>query len=157
MGIRTRIARDEEDIRFFEKLNFESFKLEFLRGRDINEEEARREFEEFEKADPLNPWGDDHHVLFAANEEDTLMGLIWLAKREPFYVFPEKLVWIYNLHVVPEYRRKGLAGHLLGEAEKWVRLEGLKSIALHVIDFNEPARRLYEKFGYEIVATHNES
>jgi ribosomal protein S18 acetylase RimI-like enzyme len=157
MDIRTRTAGDEEDIRFFERLSFESYKLEFLRGREITKEEARRKFEEFEKADPLNPWGADHQVLLAANEEDTLMGLIWLAKKEPFYVFKERLVWIYNLHVVPEYRRKGVARHLLGEAEKWARMEWLRSIGLHVIAFNEPARCLYESLGYELVATHIDS
>jgi len=157
MEIRIRTVENERDIRFFERLNFESYKLEFLRDREITEEEARREFEEFEKSDPLNPWGEDHQVFLATNEEDTLMGLIWLAKREPFYVFEERLVWIYNLHVVPEHRRKGLARHLLGEVEKWARLEGLKSIGLHVIDFNKPARHLYESSGYELVATHNDS
>ena len=157
MEIRTRTARDEDDVRFFERLNFESFKLEFLRGREISEEEARREFEEFERGDPLDPWGPDHQVLFAVDEEDALMGLIWLAGRAPFYVFRERLAWIYNLHVIPKHRRKGVARHLLREAEEWARLEGLRSIGLHVIDFNEPARRLYESVGYKLVATHNAS
>ena len=157
MEIITRTVEDEEDIRFFERLNFESYKVEFLRGREITEEEARREFEEFEKADPLDPWGPDHRVLFAADEEGTLMGLIWLAKREPFYVYEEELAWIYNLHVAPEHRRRGVARRLLGEAEDWARLEGSRSIGLQVIDFNEPARRLYESLGYELVATHNSS
>ena len=157
MEISIRPVRDEKDIRFFDRLNFESFKLEFLRNKDISNEEARREFEEFEKSDPLNPWGADHNVLFASNEEGTLMGLIWLAKREPFYVFKEKLAWIYNLHVIPEYRRMGVARHLIDEAEKWVKLEGLKIIGLHVVDFNEAARRLYESLGYELVGRHNTS
>lgn len=154
MEIRTRTVQDKEDIRFFERLNFESYKLEFLRDREITEEEARREFE---KSDPLDPWGADHQVLFAADEEDTPMGLIWLAKREPFYVFEERLAWIYNLHVIPEHRHKGVARHLHDEAEKWARTEELRSIGLHVIDFNEPARHLYESWGYELVATHNDS
>ncbi len=156
MEIRIRTVEDEEDIRFFDRLNFESYKLEFLRGREITEEEARRMFEEFEKADPLDPWGADHQVLFAADEDGTLMGLIWLARRESFYVFKEWLAWIYNLHVVPEHRRRGVARHLLGEAEEWVMQEGLRSIGLHVIDFNESARCLYESLGYELVATHND-
>jgi len=157
MEIKIRPVENEKDIRFFERLNFESWKLEFLRGREITEEEARREFEEFEKSDPLDPWGVDHHVLFAVEEEGTLMGLIWLARREPFYVFKERLAWIYNLHIVPENRCKGVARHLLVDAEKWATLEGLKSIGLHVVGFNEPARRLYESLGYELVATHNNS
>lgn len=44
-----------------------------------------------------------------------------------------------------------------GVAASLARLEGWRSIGLHVIDFNEPARRLYESAGYELVATHNDS
>jgi len=57
MEIRIRTVENERDVFFFERLNFESYKLEFLRDREITEEEARREFEKFEKSDPLNPWG----------------------------------------------------------------------------------------------------
>ncbi|UCD44965.1 MAG: GNAT family N-acetyltransferase, partial [Candidatus Bathyarchaeota archaeon] len=63
----------------------------------------------------------------------------------------------YNLHVVPEFRRQGLAKRLLVNAEEWARQQDLGSIALHVIDFNEQARRLYESTGYNLVATQNES
>ena len=85
------------------------------------------------------------------------MGLIWLAKKEPFYVFPEPLGWNYNLHVIPEYRRKGIASSLVDEAEKCTKSKGLSSIGLHVVDFNTAARQLYESKGYCLVATHNES
>ncbi|UCD46057.1 MAG: GNAT family N-acetyltransferase, partial [Candidatus Bathyarchaeota archaeon] len=141
MGFRIRTRRSEEDELFFDRLNFESFRLEFIRDEGIPEQEARERFEEFERNDPIDPWGPDHQVFFAEDDGGTLAGLIWLARREPFYVFKERLAWIYNLHVVPEFRRQGLAKRLLVNAEEWARQQDLGSIALHVIDFNEQARR----------------
>ncbi|MFB0558266.1 MAG: GNAT family N-acetyltransferase [Candidatus Bathyarchaeia archaeon] len=157
MGFRIRTRETEEDELFFERLNFESFRLTMLRGQDISEEEARERFIEFERSDLLDPWGPDHQVFFAEDDEGNLAGLIWLARSEPFYVFKEGLVWIYNLHVVPEYRRSGLARQLLAKAEEWTRQQGLNSIGLHVVDFNTAARCLYESSGYRLVATHYES
>ena len=157
MGFRIRTRETEEDELFFDRLNFESFRLTMLRGQDISEEEARARFIEFEKSDPLDPWGQDHQVFFAEDDEGDLAGLIWLARREPFYVFKERLVWIYNLHIVPKFRSRGLARQLLAKAEEWTRQQGLSSIGLHAVDFNIAARRLYESSGYSLVATHKES
>jgi len=157
MGFRIRTRETEEDELFFDRLNFESFRLTTLRGQDISEEEARARFIEFERSDPLDPWGQDHQVFFAEDDEGELAGLIWLARREPFYVFKERLVWIYNLHIVQKYRRKGLAKQLLAKAEEWTRQQGLSSIGLHAVDFNIAALHLYKSSGYSLVATHKES
>lgn len=157
MRFRIRTRETEEDMLFFDRLNFESFRLTMLRDQDISEEEAKARFIEFEKSDPLDPWGSDHQVFFAEDDKGNLAGLIWLASREPFYVFEERLVWIYNLHIIPKYRRMGLARQLLAKAQEWTKKQGLNSIGLHTVDFNTAARLLYESLGYKLVATHNES
>ena len=41
--------------------------------------------------------------------------------------------------------------------EEWTKEQKLNSIGLHVIEWNKIARRLYEKHGYKLVETHNES
>ena len=87
MKFKIRTRETEEDVLFFDRLNFESYKLEFLRDKEITEEEARIEFEEFEKADPLDPLSSDHQIFFVEDDEGNLAGLIWVAIREPFYVF----------------------------------------------------------------------
>jgi ribosomal protein S18 acetylase RimI-like enzyme len=61
------------------------------------------------------------------------------------------------LHIIEEYRGMGLANRLLIKAEEWTINQGLNSIALHVINRNKAARHIYEKQGYKLVATHNES
>ena len=139
---------------FFNELEFESFKTTL---KDMSEKAVRAIWIEFKKSDTLDPEGPDHQIFIAEDEEGVLAGLIWLAKRDPFYVFKEHLVWIYNIHVTPAFRRRGLARQLHATAEEWTRQQGLASIGLHVLDHNKIASDLYESLGYTLVGTHNES
>lgn len=54
--------------------------------------------------------------------------------------------YINCLAVLPAFRRRGVAGALLGEAER--RAEGAAGLCLVVADRNADARRLYEAFGF---------
>jgi GNAT superfamily N-acetyltransferase len=157
MDFEIRTLRTETDRDFFDQLNFESFKHDFIRGENIPEEEVRQRFREFEAADPLDPWGANHLTYFANTLDGELAGLIWLAERPPFYKFRQQLVWIYNLHVIPQYRRHGLARKLLAKADEWAVERELNVLGCHTLDFNMEARRLYESSGYTLIATHNES
>ncbi|MHA1667865.1 MAG: GNAT family N-acetyltransferase [Candidatus Heimdallarchaeaceae archaeon] len=58
---------------------------------------------------------------------------------------------------MPEFRKKDLATELVLLAEKWVKEQGLSTLAFHVLNFHSKARALYQKLGYNLVATHNES
>lgn len=80
-----------------------------------------------------------------------------MAVREPFWEFKEKHVWIYNMHVTPQNRRKGIARRLLAKTEEWTRQRGLNKIGLHVIDHNTPALKLYESMGYHMLAQNKHS
>ena len=157
MEFKIRTLEKEADKDFFDQLNYESFKHDFFRGKKVLEEEARKKFREFEEADPLDPWSKNHITFFANTLEGEQAGLIWLAERPPFYKFSEPLVWIYNLHVIPKHRRKGLARKLLTKADEWAVERGLNSIGCHTLDFNIEARSLYESSGYKLISTHNES
>jgi ribosomal protein S18 acetylase RimI-like enzyme len=54
--------------------------------------------------------------------------------------------------VHPEFRRIGLAGRLLAVATAWaVETSALDWIDLDVLSTNVPARRFYEKAGFEAV------
>jgi GNAT superfamily N-acetyltransferase len=52
-------------------------------------------------------------------------------------------VWLEDLFVRPEYRKQGLAAELLRALEQ--RSEG--RVELAVLDWNQPAIALYERFG----------
>ena len=56
--------------------------------------------------------------------------------------------YIATIEVLPEHRRVGAGGALLGRVEVSAREAGADAIWLHVDARNEVARRLYEKHGY---------
>jgi ribosomal protein S18 acetylase RimI-like enzyme len=156
-SIRELDKKNKEDMIFFKKLEFESFKTTIKNAENFTEEELIKKFKEFDENDPIDVYEPEHKIFTIEGENDEKAGLIWIAEREPFWRFEEKLVWIYNIHVLPEYRGKGLAKMLMEKIEEWTKMKGYKIIALHVIDDNIAARKLYEVFDYKLVATHNES
>ena len=66
---------------------------------------------------------------------------------------PGKEGRILTLDIVTTARRLGLASLLLEECERRLRSYGCKEIYLETAVNNEPALRLYHKFGYQILRT----
>jgi RimJ/RimL family protein N-acetyltransferase len=54
-----------------------------------------------------------------------------------------------GLMVAASHRRLGIGWALLEHAVEWARGERVEKIELHVFPHNEPAIRLYERFGFE--------
>ncbi len=63
-----------------------------------------------------------------------------------------KHAYIYGFRVRPQYRGHGIGSRLLRAAENDLVRHGFQRIALNVARENESARRLYERFGYQVVA-----
>ncbi|MEK4361357.1 GNAT family N-acetyltransferase [Paenibacillus sp. FSL M8-0212] len=58
---------------------------------------------------------------------------------------------IWGVYVAPPYRGSGLASRLLREVlDRGRHLEGIKQINLSVVTTNESARRLYERYEFEV-------
>jgi ribosomal-protein-alanine N-acetyltransferase len=60
--------------------------------------------------------------------------------------------YVVTLDVVAEYRRRGLAGRMMGEVEMLAAASDVRRMELHVFTGNEGAIRFYERMGYEQVA-----
>ena len=60
--------------------------------------------------------------------------------------------YIYGFRVRPEYRGIGIGSHLLQTAENDLLHRDFQRVALNVARDNEAAKRLYERFGYQVVA-----
>jgi ribosomal protein S18 acetylase RimI-like enzyme len=60
--------------------------------------------------------------------------------------------YIYGFRVRPAYRGAGVGSHLLQTAETDLTHRGFRLICLNVARVNQDARRLYERFGYRVVA-----
>ena len=69
--------------------------------------------------------------------------------RQPAY---HRYVYISNLAVSRDFRRRGVAQKLLLECEQLTKSWGFTEIHLHVMGDNERGRNLYQKLGYEIIS-----
>lgn len=59
--------------------------------------------------------------------------------------------YITNVAVLPEYRRQGIAGELLGVFRRFAEGNKLAFLTLEVRESNTAARALYAKYGYKEV------
>jgi ribosomal protein S18 acetylase RimI-like enzyme len=66
---------------------------------------------------------------------------------------PQRYVYISNLAVSRDFRRRGVATELITSCEDLSKRWGYSKIHLHVMGNNERGRNLYEKLGYEIVSS----
>lgn len=58
-------------------------------------------------------------------------------------------LWINELYVVPECRKKNIASEIINYIENWAKQNNIKYIALIADQDNQKALKFYEKAGYE--------
>jgi len=143
------------DGEFFDDAQYENYKFEMWHNKQGTEEEMWKAYREYLIQAPLDHTGQNHKVYLASSSAEKQIGLIWIAKRDPFWKYTDPLCWIYNLYVRSEYRKLGIGKKLMMQAEKWAHDQCLHKIALHVADFNYPAIKFYQKLGYQMTDTHN--
>jgi ribosomal protein S18 acetylase RimI-like enzyme len=87
-----------------------------------------------------------------AEEDGTPVGAAWyrfLPADDPGYGWVEGVAEL-SIAVAPGFRRRGVAGELLARLLDRARADGLSGVSLSVEPDN-PARRLYERHGFEKV------
>jgi len=88
-----------------------------------------------------------HAAVFVAERADgAVVGRLSVA-RDPHPASAH--VADLGLMVAKDARRQGIGRALLEAAVDWARVAGISKLELHVFPWNEPAIRLYERFGFE--------
>ena len=87
-----------------------------------------------------------HAAVFVAENEYGIIGRLSLA-RDSHPASPH--VADLGLMVAAGHRRHGIGTALLDQAVAWARENGIEKLELHVFPHNEPAIKLYERFGFE--------
>lgn len=108
----------------------------------------QRSIEETKRLLPDGPSSKDAY-LFTVLDRETheKVGVIWFSViSEP----PPRAAFIYDFLIYEPYRRKGYGAQAMLAVEEKVQEQGVDTISLHVFGHNLPARRLYEKVGYEV-------
>jgi RimJ/RimL family protein N-acetyltransferase len=99
--------------------------------------------------DELLPEGPATQGQFLYSVRDDLtddeVGIVWFALRNSGV---GRSVWIYDIIIHENFRRKGYASRTLELVEDRARELGARSVELHVFGHNHGARALYEKMNY---------
>jgi RimJ/RimL family protein N-acetyltransferase len=87
-----------------------------------------------------------HAAVFVAEAPEGIVGRLSVG-RDPHPA--SQHVADLGLMVAKSHRRAGIGAALLEAAVDWARTCGVEKLELHVFPHNEPAIRLYERFGFE--------
>ena len=103
---------------------------------------------DFEESLPHGLSTPDNHLFEIQDTEGgPTVGYLWFALVEKNGL---RSAFIYDLEVLPEYRRRGHAESAFRAMESIVRDLGLDRIDLHVFVQNDGAQALYRKLGYAV-------
>jgi ribosomal-protein-alanine N-acetyltransferase len=86
--------------------------------------------------------------MVATNEQDQIVGYAAV-----LVVAPGVEADVLTVAVLPEYSRKGIATHFMNELETWSLEKKATAMMLEVGVTNTAAIALYEKLGYQTIAT----
>ena len=88
------------------------------------------------------------YFLVATNDADQIVGYAAV-----LVVAPGVEADVLTVAVLPEYGRQGIATHFMNELEKWSKGKQALAMMLEVGVENSGAIALYEKLGYQTIAT----
>jgi ribosomal protein S18 acetylase RimI-like enzyme len=93
-------------------------------------------------------------AVYREQEQDRVVGTIEVGVRTTNHrqPTPHRYVYISNLAVSRDFRRRGIAQELLTDCEQLTKSWGYTDLHLHVMASNQRGRNLYQKLGYEIVS-----
>lgn len=133
-----------EDFSHYRHRAAENYAAENVRAGRVKPELAVEEAERTFRALLPNGVGTRDHLIYNACDGDERIGIVWLSLRRS-----EGMIWIYDLIVHEEHRRRGYGMKILRAVEERAREIGADRISLHVFGHNPGARNLYERAEYE--------
>jgi GNAT superfamily N-acetyltransferase len=93
-----------------------------------------------------------HMFLKGVHTDGTCVGWLWVAPAPEFLGDDRnRKRWLSQITVDDPLRGRGHGLALLESLHHWLELQGVNELWLRVYDWNDAARRLYARAGYEIV------
>lgn len=115
-------------------------------GNYAEEGSLERSKAEFDTLLPQGLQTPGHEIRSMIDDAGEAVGYVWFTIEDR----PAgRVVFIYDIAVDPEFRRKGHAQAALAEVEAYARVHGCVGVMLHVFGSNTGARQLYLRAGFE--------
>jgi GNAT superfamily N-acetyltransferase len=93
-----------------------------------------------------------HVFLKGTDAHGTPIGWLWVAPAPEFLgENRERKRWLSQITVEESLRGRGYGGALLVALHGWLAAQGVEELWLRVYDWNEAARRLYARAGYDVM------
>lgn len=138
------------DAASFRALNQRTFRDSVPPGEPVNEAEFRKHhawlLEHFAPQDPARS------TVFVAEVDGRYAGHIWIGTQTDFFTRRTD-PWIFDISVLPEFRRKGIARRLHDQALQHLRATRQSTVGLQVMAHNEVAAKFYARLGYQTRAS----
>ncbi|MEO8273188.1 MAG: GNAT family N-acetyltransferase [Chloroflexota bacterium] len=115
-------------------------------GNYAEEGSLERSKAEFDALLPQGLKTEGHEILSMVDDEGADVGYVWFTIEDRPV---GRVVFIYDIAVDLEFRRRGHAQAALAHVESYARDHACVGVMLHVFGSNEGARQLYGKAGYE--------
>jgi ribosomal protein S18 acetylase RimI-like enzyme len=94
-------------------------------------------------------------ALYVDQEQSHVAGTVEVGVRtaERYRQNNHRYVYLSNLAVSRDFRRRGVAQELIRSCEQQTAEWGYTELHLHVMGNNDRGRKLYQKLGYEVVSS----
>ena len=96
--------------------------------------------------DVLRTHGHTFQSIRSVEVSSSPVGWLWFGPRS---LSGEQAMWLYEIVVFEEHRRRGYGSSALSAVEDRARAAGLGRVALHVFEHNHEAIEFYRTAGYE--------
>ena len=140
---------NEEEFRAFKAYSIADYAQDLMKGKDLTQAQALKYAEEeFDEGLPDGLETKDRFLMNIEDRSGKTVGWIWFE-----YYTDEadgtRLVFLADLLVFEEERRKGYASAALCEMNALAKRDGCARSELFVWDHNPGGQHLYEKCGYQ--------
>lgn len=100
----------------------------------------------------LNQIRANNGQIFVALDRGAVIGFcsLWIERDDTQYLISTMGTWAYisDIVVLESYRGQGIAGLLMGRAERHAREKGVSVARMNTLARNEQARVAYQRLGY---------
>ena len=145
------VELDDASFREFRKHLARDYAQDKVRAGVWSQAEAEgRASRELDELLPDGPATRDHFLYSV--RDDSLpaeVGIVWFALKNSGV---GRSLWIYDIIVHEQFRRRGYARRTLELVEEKARELGAGKVELHVFGHNDGARALYEQMGYGVTS-----